>query len=493
MFLYLFKKLAQKINCLNNLLSKTYSIFGIFIVLGVLLSCKGQPGSEDTTSTAIVYLTSLDQSQLLNKVAIKKSAVSATSPVESTITVDPSTSYQIMDGFGYTLTGGSVLHLQKMTALSRGKILEELFGKGDNSIGVSYLRVSIGASDLDEFPWSYNDLPSGKSDPDLKHFSMAYDTLYLIPTLKEILKISPQIKIMGSPWSPPAWMKDNKDTRGGSLIKEYYPAYANYFVKYIKAMEAEGIPIDAITVQNEPLHPGNNPSLLMLAKDQGEFVKNHLGPAFKENGIETKIILYDHNADRPDYPISILDDPQTAQYVDGSAFHLYGGTIDALSKVHNAHPEKHLYFTEQWIGAPGNFEENLSWHIENLIIGAPRNWSRNVLQWNLAADENQKPHTDRGGCTRCLGAITIKGDSIIRNPAYYIIAHASKFVPPGSVRIDSNQEENLLNVAYSTPENKTVVILQNKNNETIAVELNKEGEKLIITLGGKDIATLVWE
>lgn len=489
MFLNLFKKLAQPI----NFLSQKYFILGNFVVLAVLLSCKGEPGSEGAVATAKIYLTSVDQSQLLNEVEIKKSDISATTSVGSTITLDPSASYQIMDGFGYTLTGGSALHLQKMTALSRSKILEELFGKGAKSIGVSYLRVSIGASDLDEYPWSYNDLPTGESDPDLEHFSMTYDTLYLIPTLKEILKISPQIKIMGSPWSPPAWMKDNKDTRGGSLIKEYYPAYANYFVKYIKAMEAEGIPIDAITVQNEPLHPGNNPSLLMLAEDQGEFIKNYLGPAFKENGIGTKIILYDHNADRPDYPISILDDPKAAQYVDGSAFHLYGGTIDALSKVHNAHPEKHLYFTEQWIGAPGNFEENLSWHIENLIIGAPRNWSRNVLQWNLAADENQQPHTDRGGCTRCLGAITIKGDSIIRNPAYYIIAHASKFVPAGSVRIDSNQEEELLNVAFSTPENKTVVILQNKNNETITVELNKEKEKLIITLGGKDIATLVWE
>lgn len=489
MFLYLFNKLAQPINFLNQ----KYSIIGIFVVLGVLLSCKEQSGLKDTVSTAKIYLTSLDQSQLLNEVEIKKSDISVTTSVGSTINLDPSVSYQIMDGFGYTLTGGSAMHLQKMTALSRSKIIEELFGKGAKSIGVSYLRVSIGASDLDEYPWSYNDLPSGKSDPDLEHFTMAYDTLYLIPTLKEILKISPQLKIMGSPWSPPAWMKDNKDSRGGSLIKEYYPTYANYFVKYIKAMEAEGIPIDAITVQNEPLHPGNNPSLLMLAKDQGEFVKNHLGPAFKKNGIKTKIILYDHNADRPDYPISIMDDAEAAQYVDGSAFHLYGGTIDALSKVHNAHPDKHLYFTEQWIGAPGNFEENLSWHIENLIIGAPRNWSRNVLQWNLAADENQQPHTDRGGCTRCLGAITIKGDSIIRNPAYYIIAHASKFVPPGSVRINSNQEESLLNVAYSTPENKTVVILQNKKNETITVELNKEEEKLIITLGSKDIATLVWE
>jgi len=493
MRLYLIKKSGLLISLFNYVMHKFHIIFVSFLFLSVLLNCKGQPGIEDTPSKALLYRTSMDQSELLNKIEIKQNKVSDSISVGSTITLNPSVTYQKMDGFGYTLTGGSSLHLHKMNASARAKILEELFGKGPNSIGVSYLRISVGASDLDEYPWSYNDLPPGKTDPDLEHFSMAYDTLYLIPVLKEILKISPTIKIMGSPWSPPSWMKDNKDTRGGSLIKEYYPTYANYFVKYIKAMEAEGISIDAITVQNEPLHPGNNPSLLMLAKDQGEFVKNHLGPAFKKNEISTKIVIYDHNADRPDYPISILDDSLAAQYIDGSAFHLYGGTIDALSEVHNAHPGKHLYFTEQWIGAPGNFEENLSWHIQNLIIGAPRNWSRNVLQWNLAADENQQPHTDRGGCTRCLGAITIQDNSITRNPAYYIIAHASKFVPPGSVRIDSNQEGHILNVAYITPDNKTVIIMQNKNNKSVTVELKKEEGKLQITLGEKDIATLVWE
>ena len=491
---YLFKRSGPLVVCLNYFSHKSCIVPVLFLMLSiVLINCKGGSGTEDTLPEAMLYRTSLDQSELLNEIKLKKSKIADSVSIESTITLRPSVRYQEMDGFGYTLTGGSALHLQKMNASARAKILEELFGKSPNSIAVSYLRISIGASDLDEYPWSYNDLPPGETDPELEHFSLAYDTLYLIPVLKEILKISPAIKLMGSPWSPPPWMKDNSDTRGGSLLKEYYPAYANYFVKYIKAMEAEGIPIDAITVQNEPLHPGNNPSLLMLAKDQGEFVKNHLGPAFKKNGVLTKIVIYDHNADRPDYPISILDDSIAAHYIDGSAFHLYGGTIDSLTKVHDAHPDKHLYFTEQWIGAPGNFEENLSWHIQNLIIGAPRNWSRNVLQWNLAADENQQPHTDRGGCTRCLGAITIQGDSITRNPAYYIIAHASKFVPPGSVRIDSNQEGNVLNVAYVTPDNKTVVILQNKNDKSVTIELKKEEEKLQLTLGGKDIGTLVWD
>jgi glucosylceramidase len=257
-------------------------------------------------------------------------------------------------------------------------------------------------------------------------------------------------------------------------------------------MAAEGIRIDAITVQNEPLHPGNNPSLLMLAEDQASFIKDHLGPAFRAAGIDTKIIIYDHNADRPDYPISILDDEEAAQYIDGSAFHLYGGPIDTLSAVHKAHPDKNLYFTEQWIGAPANFAEDLSWHIENLMIGAPRNWSKTVLEWNLAADEHQQPHTDRGGCTRCLGAITIIGDSIIRNPAYYIIAHGSKFVPSGSVRIGTNQTEQVLNVAYTSANQETVVLLQNKDTSSAVVQIQRKGESLVMNLEGGEVATLVW-
>ena len=271
-----------------------------------------------------------------------------------TIEIDRKKTYQTIDGFGYTLTGGSAGHIIRMDATSRGALLKELFATDGTSLGVSYLRVSIGASDLNERVFSYDDLPPGRVDPELDRFSLAPDRADVIPVLKEILKIAPDIKIMGSPWSPPAWMKSNHKSVGGSLKPEFYGAYAKYFVKYIQGMKAEGIRIDAITVQNEPLHPGNNPSLLMQAREQAEFIKNHLGPAFKQAGLDTKIIIYDHNCDRPDYPISILNDAEARKYVDGTAFHLYAGKIDAMSTVHDAHPEKNLYFTEQWIGAPGN-------------------------------------------------------------------------------------------------------------------------------------------
>ena len=318
-----------------------------------------------------------------------------------TIEIDRKKTYQTIDGFGYTLTGGSARHIVRMDATSRGALLKELFATDGTSLGVSYLRVSIGASDLNQRVFSYDDLPPGRVDPELNRFSLAPDRADVIPVLKEILKIAPDIKIMGSPWSPPAWMKSNHKSIGGSLKPEFYGAYAKYFVKYIQGMKAEGIRIDAITVQNEPLHPGNNPSLLMQAREQAEFIKNHLGPAFKQAGLDTKIIIYDHNCDRPDYPISILNDAEARKYVDGTAFHLYAGKIDAMSTVHEAHPEKNLYFTEQWIGAPGNLRGDLAWHTRELTIGATRNWSRTVLEWNLAADPRYRPHTP-GGCSSCL-------------------------------------------------------------------------------------------
>lgn len=445
-------------------------------------------GTAEKKNEAELWLTMPDKSVAFEK---QENFLVKETENQSIITIDTSKTYQEMDGFGYTLTGGSAKHITNMSAPAREKLLQELYGTGEGDIGVSYIRISIGASDLDEKLFSYNDLPEGETDENMEKFDLGYDKQYLIPVLQQILKINPDIKILGSPWSPPVWMKDNGDTRGGSLKPEFYPAYAKYFVKYIQEMKANGITIDAVTVQNEPLHPGNNPSLLMPAEAQKEFVRDHLGPEFEKNNIKTKIIVYDHNADRPDYPITILDDPEAAKYIDGSAFHLYGGTIDAVSKVHDAHPNKNLYFTEQWVGAPGDFAKELTWHTENLIIGAPRNWCKTVLEWNLAADENQLPHTDRGGCDRCLGAVTITGDEVTREPAYYIIAHASKFVRPGSVRVDSNIADGLPNVAYQTPNGNVVVIVQNTSKEDKTVKVNAGEKNAVVTLKAGAIATLV--
>lgn len=471
--------------------------FFVIIVCWNITGCQetngnGQQTSDETaTSSVDLWLTTADESVLFAKQdsILNFLAAQNSFPI---ITIEPEKTYQSMEGFGYTLTGGSAILIYKMADQERKELLMNLFATDSNHIGTSYLRLSIGASDLDEAPFSYNDLPAGETDYHMEKFSLDPDRKYLIPVLKEILAINPDIKIMGSPWSPPVWMKTNGDTRGGSLKPEYYDAYARYFIRYIQAMADEGIVIDAITIQNEPLHPGNNPSLLMLAEEQAVFVKNHLGPAFKAAQISTKIIIYDHNADRPDYPISILDDPEANQFIDGSAFHLYGGTIDALTEVHNAHPDKHIYFTEQWIGAPANFSQDLAWHMKTLIIGATRNWSRTVLEWNLAADPNQDPHTDRGGCDRCLGAVTIDGNIVAKNPAFYIIAHAAKFVRPGAVRIESNLSESLPNVAFKTPEGKLVLIVHNEQKEKMMFNIAHEGEFLTTSLPGGAVGTYVW-
>ncbi|MXV50153.1 glucosylceramidase [Pedobacter sp. HMF7647] len=409
-----------------------------------------------------------------------------------TITIDVSQKYQSIDGFGFALTSGSTTHLMNMSPAKRSALLHELFSVDGSNIGTSYLRISIGASDLSDHVFTYDDMPDGNTDEKLEHFDLGPDKTNVIPALKEILAINPSIKILGSPWSPPSWMKTNNDSRGGMLKPEYYETYAQYFVKYIQQMKAAGIRIDAITIQNEPLHPGNNPSLLMPAPDQAEFIKNHLGPAFEKNHIDAKIIIYDHNADRPDYPILILSDPKAAKYIDGSAFHLYGGKIEALSDVHNAFPNKNIYFTEQWVGAPGNLERDLSEHIKNLVIGATRNWSHNVIEWNLAADPENKPYTDRGGCDRCLGAITIDKDEVKRNPAYYVVAHSAKFVRPGSVRVASNEPDSLPNVAFKTASGKTVLIVLNtaKASQTFNIQLSKN--KYSATLNAGAVATYIF-
>jgi glucosylceramidase len=435
-----------------------------------------------------VWITRPDQSALLQKQAspLTFGRLNNNYP---TITIDENQKYQQIDGFGFTLTGGSAMLINNLPMQARKHLLNELFSTKGNGIGVSYLRISIGASDLNSEVFTYDDVPAGQTDVKLSKFSLAKDA-DVISLLKEILAINPGVKILGSPWTAPSWMKTNESSKGGYLKPEYYQVYAQYLTKYIQLMKAEHINIDAITPQNEPLNPKNNPSMVMEAAQQAEFIKTNLGPTFKAAGVKTKIITYDHNADRPDYPMDILKDPEARKYVDGSAFHLYGGKIEALTEVHNAYPDKNIYFTEQWVGAPGNFATNLNWHINQLIIGATRNWSRNVLEWNLAADSTYSPHTP-GGCTECLGAITVE-NNITRNVGYYIIGHASKFVPQGSVRISSNISGDFVNVAFKTPQGKKVLIVINNGKNKGSFNISYKGKAVAYELSAGAVGSFVW-
>jgi glucosylceramidase len=473
---------------------KRYLLF-LFIssALGWAVGAYGQQGQD----AASWWLTTPDKSALLAPqpplhFGRGERANSRNAGALTVITVDPLKKYQTMDGFGFALTGGSAEHLMAMTPRARKALLRTLFGRGEGRFGISYLRLSIGSSDLNDHTFSYDDMPPGKTDTALKYFDLAEDKKDVIPVLHEILAINPHIRILGSPWSAPVWMKTNHNIQGGHLQKRYYKVYAQYFARYVQAMKSHGITIDAVTVQNEPFNDGNTPSMQFFAKEELDFVKNYLGPLFRSRGITTRIVIYDHNCDAPQYPVSVLTDAGARQYIDGSAFHLYAGPISALTEVHEAFPHKNVYFTEYMIVNFGNAFTHIAGKVSRVIIGAARNWSRNVLLWNLAANSKFEPHTGNGGCTMCQGAVTIDGDSVTRNVACYAMGHFSAFVPAGSVRIASTPHDSLANVAFCTPEGKTVLVVANSKTEKTRFHVVYQGKEITPTLPAGSVATFKW-
>ena len=444
------------------------------------------PPVTSTKSDVAVWLTMPDKSALFQKQNIILD-FSSTTNANTTLTVDTTQTFQTIDGFGFALTGGSASLINGLSASSKDALLRELFATDSAHIGISYLRINIGASDLVPAPYTYDD---GPVDLNLQNFSINVEKTDLLPILQKILAINPNIKILATSCTAPTWMKTNNSFVAGSLNTAYYGVFANYFVKYFQAMKAQGINIDAMTLQNEPLNPYNNPSMVMLANEETNFIKNNLGPAFQSAGITTKIICYDHNPDHEAYPDSVLRDPAANAFVDGSAFHLYAGSISSLSVLHNSFPNKNIYFTEQYSGYPSNFPVDLQFAFSNLIIGATRNWSKNVLEWNLASDPNLGPHTN-GGCTNCLGAVTI-GSTISRNVSYYIIAHASKFVRPGAVRIASDDSTTLPNVAFKNTDGSKVLIVLNNTSAYQTFNIKFNNKIAAATLAGGAVATYIW-
>jgi len=456
------------------------------------LMIAGPTAAAESHTAVTVWLTTADRSSLLGKqgTPLVLAHRSGTGPV---VEVNDHRRFQSMDGFGFALTGGSAQLLMRMDPERRRAFLEELVGTGPGDLGVSYLRISIGSSDMNDHAFTYDDLPPGETDPTLAKFSLGPDSATVVPVLREILAIRPSLKILGSPWSAPAWMKTNGALKNGSLKPGDYPIYAQYFVRYLRAMQAQGIRIDAITVQNEPLNPYNLPSMVMQPQEEEAFIRDALGPALRKAHLHTKIILYDHNCDRPDYPLTILKDPAAARYVDGSGFHLYGGSIAALTTVHNAFPHKNIYFTEQMvIDRPHDPILHIAEPEAGLIIGATRNWSRNVLLWNLAADPQFGPHTNDGGCPICEGAVTLDGDTVTRNVAWYVVGQASMFVPPASVRIESSVVEGLPNVAFRTPGGRNVLIVANTSRSVRQFQIRWHGKTAAASLDAGSVATYVW-
>lgn len=464
----------------------------VYLFLTAALILSSLAARAQSAPEARFWLTTADRSAVLAPQAAPLHFAESANQLPA-IQVNDMEQYQSIEGFGFALTGGSAQLLMRMTPERRNELLKELFAPQGDGIHVSYLRVSIGSSDMNDHVYSYDDMPPGEADPNLKKFSLDPDRADVIPVLKEILTINPNIAILGSPWSAPAWMKTNDEVKGGHLKSEYDDAYAQYFVKYIEGMKAEGITIHAITVQNEPLNPKNTPSMAMFAAEEDAFIGKHLGPAFREAGIKTEIQVYDHNPDVPSYPLSILGDPEAGKYVTGTAFHLYGGDSGEFTKVHEAYPNRNIYMTEQSITQdPGAETLDIAEPVSRVLIGSTRNWSRNVLLWNLAADPRFGPHTNNGGCTMCAGAITLDGDRAVFNVAYYALAHFSKFVSPGSVHIGSGELEQLPTAAFLTPEGKVVLVAANTGNFATGFDIVYHGKSVSTTLPPESVGTYVW-
>jgi glucosylceramidase len=449
-----------------------------------------------TTTPGVVtqFVTHGDKTALFQQLAATP-AFTTTTNNNQTIELNTATTYQAMDGFGYTLTQASAYVLMtQMTSTQRSTILSELFD-ATNGIGVSFIRIGIGATDLSTAVYTYDDLPAGQTDVSMANFSLnGPDLTYLVPVLKQMLAIAPGVKIIATPWTAPTWMKSNGSFIGGSLNPVYYDAYATYFVKYIQGMQGNGIPIYAVTPQNEPENPNNNPSMTMTATEQTNFIMK-LGPALQNAGLATKIIVFDHNCDHPDYPTSVLNG-SARPYTDGAAFHLYAGNISALTTVKN-NTGKNVYFTEQYTGSGGSFVGDLGWHMQNVMIGATSNWAKTALEWNLATNSTYGPATP-GGCTTCLGALTVASNgAVTRNVSYYIVAQMSKLIRPGALRVQTTATgtRDLSFVGFTNDSangSSKVLVVYNNSQRDQTFNIRFAGKIATVTLHKKSVGSYIW-
>ncbi|MCB0629423.1 MAG: glycoside hydrolase family 30 beta sandwich domain-containing protein [Saprospiraceae bacterium] len=403
----------------------------------------------------------------------------------NTITFDANTSYQSIAGFGFCLTQGSAEVINGLGTTERAALLDELFG--NNGLRISALRISIGASDLSNSTYTYDETPG---DVNMANFSLAGpDLTHVVPLLQDILAIKSDLLILATPWTAPTWMKTNGTWIGGSLDPTYYDAYALYFVKYLQAMQGQGINIWAVTPQNEPENPNNEPSMLMNAGEQITFINDHLGPALQQAGLSTGIIAFDHNCDNTAYPIQVLNN---SSYTGGAAFHLYAGDISAMSTVRNA-TGKDVFFTEQFTSSNGNFNGDFGWHMRNVVIGSMNNWSRSVFEWNLATDANYGPRTP-GGCSECLGAITINSStSFTRNVSYYIIGQIGKFVTPDARRIDLvSSNSSIHSTAFRNTDGSIVLLAYNDGQQAEEIYVTNGKTGFSYDIPEHSAVTFVW-
>lgn len=488
-------------------------LVGCCLLSATLLSC----GNSTTTKAAqtadtdklqgdvSVMVSTADRSQSFNRTALDF----AEKPHYATIELNPDVRYQSMDGFGAAVTGSTSYNLMQMTPEDRSAFLKKTFSETEG-LGFSYIRISIGCSDFSLSEYTCCDTPG------IENFSLQNEeTAYVIPILKEILSINPRIKILGSPWTCPRWMKVNNLTEkkpfnswtSGQLNPDCYKDYATYFVKWVQAFGQEGIKIYAVTPQNEPLNRGNSASLFMGWKEELAFVKEALGPAFQAAGLDTKIYAFDHNynydnmADQEDYPANIYDDEVAAAFLTGAAYHNYGGHRDELNDIQSRRPDKELIFTETSIGMWNdgrNLQRRLMEDMREVALGTVNNWCKGVIVWNLMLDTDRGPWRE-GGCKTCYGAVDIDRcdyKTITYNSHYYIIGHMSSVVKPDAVRIENKGHlpEGVMCSAFENPDGTYAFVVLNEGNNPATLSLTADGKKYVnCVVPAKSVASYRWK
>jgi glucosylceramidase len=409
------------------------------------------------------------------------------------LTVQADTPFQSIDGFGASLTDSSAWLLShRLSEQGRRTLLARLFDP-TGGIGLNMLRQPMGASDFAVKPYSYDD-----TAPDLSDFSIDYERTYMLPVLKEIHALSPTLKLIGTPWSPPAWMKTGGKAIGGTLLPEMRALYADYFVRFLRAYRDEGLPFWAVTPQNEPaFEPPGYPGMTMSASEQAEFVGKYLGPGLADAQLGTKIMVWDHNWNHPEYPLELYADQTANAFAAGAAFHCYEGQVSAQTPVHEMFPDKDLWLTEcsggEWVGDDAH---NFTRDMRDLLVGATRNWAKSVIKWNLALDQDNGP--TNGGCTTCYGTVRVHNeegieDQVELNSEYYAFGHLSKFLSEGARRVDSawTGASTLDQVAFVNESGARVLLLHNAGPElNLSVQDGKT--YVAVTLPEASALTLYW-
>lgn len=451
--------------------------------------------SLSNAQTVGVWLTTDDQKTLLQSQQSVSFANggSATTP---TVFVDELSGYQSIEGFGASFTDSSAwLMNEKIAPSSLPTVMSSLFDH-TAGIGISFVRNPMGASDLSRTVYSYDDLAAGATDPTLSSFSIAHDQADIIPLLLQARQINPRLKIMATPWSPPAWMKSSGttiDTVRGTLLPADYMPFANYFVRYLQAYATAGVSVDYISLQNEPLNdPAGLPCMYMAPADQLTILRDYVLPALAAGKLNTKVLLYDHNWDQPVYPQTILADSTVAAsaQIGGIAWHWYGGTPGAMSLLHNQYRNRNNYVTEAsggtWIA------DEVKTDFET-ITQSMRNWSSSYVKWGMALDENRGPYIP-GGCNDCTPLITVNQTSgaVSYNIDYFTLGHFSKFVLPGAVRVWSSNAPGIVSAAFTNPNGTEALVAYNDSAASQTFQINSHGRSFAYTLPALAGATFVW-